>query len=458
MTENLFTHYKIPENYLNVKTDVKNESSSGFFRVGAEAICYGRISDQVEINLKGLDDADQAENLESAYRFKEGSVHIPFDLDEVIDNLRLERYIDNSVSTQELSAKKIFIRNVYYLVRPLFPVSFRRHLQKFFLRGWQDKAFPQWPVDSSVEHTFESVLKFALKEGGVDYIPFIWFWPKGHEACAIMTHDVETKEGLDFCNKLMDMTDQYQIKSAFELIPEVRYEVTNTVIENIKERGFEVCIHGLNHDGNLFKSKDIFYQRAKKINEYAEKYGAIGFRSPVMYRNLEWYDQYQFKYDLSVPNVGHLDPQPGGCCTVMPYYIGKLLELPLTTIQDYPLYFNLNKYNLDIWKNQAELIMKKNGLISFIIHPDYTLSEKSQSNYTALLQYLAELRKQKNLWIALPKEVCSWWNLRNNMRIEQIKGKWEITGEGSEKAALAFMVLESNELKFSFEEKIQQKV
>jgi hypothetical protein len=26
-----------------------------------------------------------------------------------------------------------------------------------------------------------------------------------------------------------------------------------------------------------------------------------------------------FAYDMSIPNVAHLDPQRGGCCTIMPF-------------------------------------------------------------------------------------------------------------------------------------------
>ena len=80
-----------------------------------------------------------------------------------------------------------------------------------------------------------------------------------------------------------------------------------------------------------------------------------------------------------MPNVAHLDPQRGGCCTVMPYSIGDLLELPLTTIQDYPLFHNLGRYDLALWNQQIELILKNHGLISFIIHPDYTLAQRAQA-------------------------------------------------------------------------------
>ena len=96
-----------------------------------------------------------------------------------------------------------------------------------------------------------------------------------------------------------------------------------------------------------------FLGRAQRINKYAEEWGAVGFRSPVMYRNLDWFQAFNFSYDMSVPNVGHLDPQSGGCCTVMPYFVGNILELPLTTVQDYPLYHILRQRSIDLWKTDT---------------------------------------------------------------------------------------------------------
>src|SRR6266478_6788332 len=76
-------------------------------------------------------------------------------------------------------------------------------------------------------------------------------------------------------------------------------------------------------------------RRAKRINRFAQEFGSSGFRSGALYRNLRWYDAFQFSYDMSVPNVAHLDPQDGGCCTIMPYFVGNLLEIPVTVTQDY---------------------------------------------------------------------------------------------------------------------------
>src|SRR5207249_4000541 len=98
---------------------------------------------------------------------------------------------------------------------------------------------------------------------------------------------------------------------------------------------------------SLFSNREQFLERVASIHAYKEQFGAIGFRAAVLYRKQSWFSALDFAYDMSVPNVAHLDPQRGGCCTVMPYFVGKILELPVTTTQDYTLFHILNDYSIN---------------------------------------------------------------------------------------------------------------
>jgi hypothetical protein len=253
-----------------------------------------------------------------------------------------------------------------------------------------------------------------------------------------MTHDVETEAGRDFCRNLMDIDDSFAIKASFQVIPESRYEVSPQFLASIQDRGFEVVVHDLNHDGHLFRDREEFLRRAARINLYREQYGAEGFRAAVLYRKQAWFEALKFSYDMSVPNVAHLDPQHGGCCTVMPYSVGKLVELPVTMTQDYMLFHVLNDYTTDLWKQQAALIMEKHGLMSFIVHPDYIMEEREQTVYEALLGYLAELGEKKGVWITTPGEVNRWWRQRAGMKIIEDGDDLRIKGPGSERARIAY--------------------
>src|SRR5262249_46532590 len=183
-------------------------------------------------------------------------------------------------------------------------------------------------------------------------------------------------------------------------------------LDSIRRRGHELAIHDLNHDGHLYKNKEQFLQRAAKINAYGKEYKTDGFRAGVLYRKQVWYDSLKFAYDMSVPNVAHLDPQRGGCCTVMPYFIGDILEIPVTTIQDYTLFNILGDFSIQIWKQQTEMIRERSGLMSFIIHPDYITEKRECAVYKELLQHLSELREENGVWLTTPSEVNRWWRQR----------------------------------------------
>jgi hypothetical protein len=421
--------------------------SSGYFRVGPRATCYGSCSgQQPALSPTGvLHDALLDISIEN------GTTYLPFDPSQAVDNLCREAYV-----SEWRHGPSSALARMYYFLRPVLSVRVRRHLQKFHLRGWDKLSFPQWPVDCSVDNLLEQLMLLSLRADGVERIPFIWFWPDGASSCAIMTHDVETKAGRDFCPTLMDIDDSFGMKASFQIIPEERYGVSREFLESIRQRGFEVVVHDLNHDGHLYNDREQFLERAAKINSYAKEYGAEGFRAGVLYRKQLWYDALKFSYDMSVPNVAHLDPQRGGCCTVMPFFLGDILELPVTTVQDYTLFHILNDYSINLWKRQIEVIMEKHGFMSFIVHPDYMIDSREQSVYKALLGHLARLRREKGVWITTPSEVNRWWRERAQMRLVENGHGWQIEGPGKEQARIAYASENEGRLALTMQKQTEQ--
>jgi hypothetical protein len=343
-------------------------------------------------------------------------------------------------------------RNFYYLVRGLLPVSVRRKVQRLYFREWQHLTFPQWPVDFTVDDLHEEFLRLMMEISGVKKIPFIWFWPEAASSCLILTHDVETLAGRDFSTQLMDLDESYGFKASFEVVPEQRYEVPDRFVQEIRHRGFEFNIHDLNHDGGLYQDRQEFSRRAARINAYARQFGARGFRAGSMYRNQDWYDEFEFSYDMSVPNVAHLDPMRGGCCTVMPYFVGDIVELPTTTTQDYSLLHILKDHSIDLWKQQLGLIKRRHGLISVISHPDYLIDRRDRDVYESLLDYLRQVALDSQVWSTLPRDVDLWWRARREMKLVQRGNEWEIEGPGKERARVAYASIENGQLIYEFAE------
>jgi hypothetical protein len=151
---------------------------------------------------------------------------------------------------------------------------------------------------------------------------------------------------------------------------------------------------------------------------------------------------------MSVPNVGHLEAQRGGCCTVMPFFVGEVLELPTTTTQDFSLFHILKQYSIDAWKRQIAAVIDKHGLASFIVHPDYVLERGALETYKQLLAHLATLKSLRNIWTALPREINQWWRERSKMTLTRHGDKWVIDGLGNERGRVAHARVEQGRLKY----------
>jgi hypothetical protein len=412
----------------------------GYFRFGPDLVCYGKTSAGYRSETTEQQLYDAADDI----LFEESRIRLPFDLSEIITNLTHERYVEHaSRYTSRL------IRQLYYAFRPVLPISLRSPLQTLYLESRQQPRFPSWPVDTTVDDLLTRLLLLSLKSSGLNSLPFIWFWPDSAIACSIMTHDVESEEGKQFCSALMDVDEEFGVPASFQIVPESRYSVTPEFIDGFRRRNFEVNVQDLSHDGRLFWHLKEFKNRVKKINSYGRDYNAAGFRSAILYRRQEWFDLLDFEYDMSVPNTGHYDPQPGGCCTVMPYFIGNILELPVTTSQDHTVFHVFKSYSLDLWLSQIDSIISKAGLISFIVHPDYVIQRRAMDTYKDLLLELRRLQSTRNLWIAYPGEVNRWWRDRAAMTLAFKNGEWVIEGHGSEKASIAFATLDSDRVVYT---------
>src|SRR5437868_9403645 len=194
----LIERYRCSNEFFNLMLRGELSHDTGFFQFGPDVLCYGRSSvgyrrSQIEADIY---------DLSRDVVLGQSEVGVPFDPVEVIDNLRLERYTGARVSWIRMLA-----REAYYLLRPMLHVSARKQVQRLNLKGAAGIPFPNWPVDRTVENICERLLLLALSVTGTHRIPFIWFWPRGASGCAVMTHDVESEEGRDFCAKLMDIDD-----------------------------------------------------------------------------------------------------------------------------------------------------------------------------------------------------------------------------------------------------------
>ena len=186
MKGNLSQYWRCPESYLRIALAGELTGDKGYFRFGPDTL-YGRC-----VHARPAAEAeDPLLDLLDGVRFEAGTVLLPFDFDEVVDNLRQESY----------SVKTHMGRQTRGCLLLFASLASRRHPQahaKGSACGIGRKIrFPQWPVDRTVDDLMAQALTLLLHAGNLSHIPFIWFWPEGASSCAVMTHDIETEAGVE---------------------------------------------------------------------------------------------------------------------------------------------------------------------------------------------------------------------------------------------------------------------
>lgn len=336
-----------------------------------------------------------------------GRVHVPFSLEEVFENYVLERW-SNVHSQRRLSPRQL---EAFYRVKRVIPRKVQLAGRRALVR-WQDLPdFPRWPYDDSLPRLLAFYLRCATLAAGRSSFSFRWFWPERSRAALILTHDVESADGLRGAVRVADAEEQRGLRSSFNIVARW-YPIDWGIVSHLKARGFEIGVHGIFHDRSLFSSRQQFEAQQPALREAVHKFGASGFRSPATHRVVDWLPELPVSYDCSVPFSDPYEPQPGGCCSPWPYMIGELVELPYTLPQDHTLFTLLGHRSPDLWLRQVYRLEAAHGLIQCVSHPDpgYLGEERRFAIYQAFLDAIAE---RERLWKALPREVAAWWRARD---------------------------------------------
>jgi hypothetical protein len=142
----------------------------------------------------------------------------------------------------------------------------------------------------------------------------------------------------------------------------------------------------------------------------------------------------------SFPDTDPFEPQAGGCCSILPYFIDDLVELPITLVQDHTLWEILDDESLDRWTAKSEWIAANRGLIQLLVHPDYLLSDARLALYDSFLEWLSALIHRGGGWHALPRQVAEWWRQRAALSCSTAQsGEVRIEGgPGAERAVVGW--------------------
>ncbi|HIH97180.1 MAG TPA: hypothetical protein HA348_06870 [Thermoplasmata archaeon] len=295
--------------------------------------------------------------------------------------------------------------NIYYHLKPFIPRWFQIALRRRLVLRKRRLVSDVWPIDERASRQ-----------------PDGWSgWPDIKKFALILTHDVDTAKGHEKCTHLMELEKKLGFRSSFNFVPK-RYNVSPELRHYLVSNGFEVGVHGLYHDGKLYKSKEIFQDRAVQINSYLKEWNSVGFRSPAMHHNLDWIHYLNIEYDASTFDTDPFEPQSDGVSTIFPFWVNGdspvrgYVELPYTLSQDFTPFILMRKQNIDIWKKKLDWIAEKGGMALLNVHPDYinfndgklNTEEYPDNYYRELLEYIQN-KYEGQFWHVLPKEIAKFW-------------------------------------------------
>jgi len=297
----------------------------------------------------------------------------------------------------------IKLKHLYFL-KNILPRQAQIFFRRLLIQHQMRLNSNVWPIDENAAKP---------PEGWVG-------WPDGKKFALVLTHDVETAEGVDRCYQIADMEERLGFRSSFNFVPG-DYDVPKALRQSLTDRGFEVGIHGLYHRENPFQSAATFQKQSTEINRYLKEWNAVGFRSPSMYHDLDLLHHLDIEYDASTFDTDPFEPQPDGMGIIFPFRVpgnGRrkgYIELPYTLPQDFLLFILMQERTIDIWKKKLDWIVEHGGMALFITHPNYMNFDKTAhfEEYPARYyeEFLAhiKLKYEGQYWQALPKEVAQFW-------------------------------------------------
>jgi peptidoglycan/xylan/chitin deacetylase (PgdA/CDA1 family) len=317
----------------------------------------------------------------------------------------------------------------YYRIKRFIPLALRHWMNYAAVRARLRDGFPNWPCEAALMDIWHQWLQASLEAIGLPDPWHIAFWPGGKRCCIALTHDVESPLGFARMERMADLEERYGFRSSWNL-PLAQYPIDWKEVERLRARGFEFGAHGLAHDGRMFRSRYDFEVCKMLVERLAGEHDLRGFRGPSTLRNAEWIGTMGFDYDSTFSDTDPYEPQPGGTCSLFPFFLSEMVELPYTLPQDHTLLHLVRRNPLSTWVTKAHWIRSLGGMILTLTHPDYSGDAENLSAYEELLKVLADF----DAWRALPNEVAQWWRERAQMKLIIKEGKPSIEGLNTKRA------------------------
>ncbi len=357
-----------------------------------------------------------------------GDVFLPFDPDQARNALLHEEYLEVTVGRAHRRLREGAHR-AYYRMRSAIPRKLQLAMRRRYLVAQNRLEFPAWPVETAL-HGLDALVLALVEEVAGEPLPWVAPWPDPYGWAFVLTHDIEGPDGYERLDAVLEREAERGLRSACFFVPERGYEVDFARLEDLRGRGFEVGLHGLRHDGRDLAEGD-FEERLPAMRSFAAAWGAVGFRSPATHRDRDRLARLGVSYDSTYSDVARFEPQPGGSCSWLPYFLGPLVELPITMPMDHLVFDLFGHQSDELWATKGAALRENGGMALLLTHPDYLLDDDRLDVYSTFLDRWAD---DNTAWRALPRDVAAWWRERADCRLERDGSTWRAVGAAASRA------------------------
>ena len=327
----------------------------------------------------------------------------------------------------------------YYLMRPLLPrpvqLSLRRSFTRVQARQHLSRLAGRGQPARPVRWLFATIA-----EAGGGPVPFLDLWPDGRSWALVLTHDVETDVGYRRDGPAARPERELRLPVVMEFRPRERYRVDGRdVVRKLQERAARRRARP-RHDGRDLGSSAAAGKAAARNAGGRRSAGTPSGSAPRRtQRRWELMPRLGFDYDSSYSDTDPYEPQPGGCCTYLPYFNASMVELPITLPQDHTLFSILQNSTRAYWLRKASSsASSRDGARA---HSPGLRRDPDMAG--GVPGAAGPVPGGRTVWHALPGG-RAWWRDRACSVIGGVHGNWRIEGPASANGRIRFACPDSS--------------
>lgn len=250
----------------------------------------------------------------------------------------------------------------------------------------------------------------------------------GKKYACIVTHDVDTRKGLQRAKHLKKLEEKYNVPSAW-YIPSKHYRLDNGIVKELANYG-EIGAHDTKHDGKLVQLPELkLIERLREAKHALEKIincSVEGFRAPLLQHSssiLRGLKEAGYSYDTSIPTWEPKHPQTmgsHGLGTTYPMFLDSVTEILISVVQDHQLLYVLGlepKDVISVWLSMMAMFKELGGCCVLLSHPEYKLFDMNK--FTIYEELLNTVMSDRHAWLTTPTQLLNCSRTSNSRQFTQ---------------------------------------